>query len=99
MMEFSQRVAHAQSQRQATACKLLPPVHWALLYTIAVLFVSTFVLFETGGSFSSEGRHILFTIMCSLMAFVMVVRTSPVCDTPHELTLNPIVASPVKGHA
>jgi hypothetical protein len=31
ILEFSQRVAHAQSQRQATACKLLPPVGILLL--------------------------------------------------------------------
>ncbi len=62
-----------QSARQATACRLLPPVHWALLYTIGALFVSTFILFETGGSFSNEGRHILFTVLCGLMSFVLVV--------------------------
>lgn len=64
-----------QSARQATACRLLPPVHWALLYTIGALFVSTFILFETGGSFSNEGRHILFTVLCGLMSFVLVVCT------------------------
>ncbi len=64
-----------QSARQATACRLLPPVHWALLYTIGALFVSTFILFETGGSFSNEGRHILFTVLCGLMSFVLVVRS------------------------
>ncbi len=65
--------ARVQSARQATACRLLPPVHWALLYTIGALFVSTFILFETGGSFSNEGRHILFTVLCGLMSFVLVV--------------------------
>lgn len=49
-------------------------MHWALLYTIGALFVSTFILFETGGSFSNEGRHILFTVLCGLMSFVLVVR-------------------------
>lgn len=48
-------------------------MHWALLYTIGALFVSTFILFETGGSFSNEGRHILFTVLCGLMSFVLVV--------------------------
>ncbi|KAK9817103.1 hypothetical protein WJX72_009594 [[Myrmecia] bisecta] len=71
ILQASQRLAHAQSERQATACRLLPPVHWALLYTIGTLFVSTFILFETGGSFSNEGRHILFTVLCGLMAFVL----------------------------
>ena len=65
---------HVQSTRQASACRLLPPVHWALLYSIGTLFVSTFILFETGGSFSNEGRHILFTVLCGLMSFVLVVR-------------------------
>jgi hypothetical protein len=74
LLQASQRLAHAQSNRQATACRLLPPVHWALLYTIGALFVSTFILFETGGSFSNEGRHILFTVLCGLMSFVLVVR-------------------------
>ena len=73
ILHASQRLAHAQSERQATACRLLPPVHWALLYTIGALFVSTFILFETGGSFSNEGRHILFTVLCGLMSFVLVV--------------------------
>lgn len=73
ILQASQRLAHAQSERQATACRLLPPVHWALLYTIGSLFVSTFILFETGGSFSNEGRHILFTVLCGLMSFVLVV--------------------------
>ena len=68
------RSCRVQSARQATACRLLPPVHWALLYTIGALFVSTFILFETGGSFSNEGRHILFTVLCGLMSFVLVVR-------------------------
>lgn len=72
ILHASQRLAHAQSERQATACRLLPPVHWALLYTIGALFVSTFILFETGGSFSNEGRHILFTVLCGLMSFVLV---------------------------
>lgn len=72
ILQASQRLAHAQSARQATACRLLPPVHWALLYTIGALFVSTFILFETGGSFSNEGRHILFTVLCGLMSFVLV---------------------------
>lgn len=72
ILQASQRLAHAQSERQATACRLLPPVHWALLYTIGSLFVSTFILFETGGSFSNEGRHILFTVLCGLMSFVLV---------------------------
>ena len=67
------RMCCVQSARQATACRLLPPVHWALLYTIGALFVSTFILFETGGSFSNEGRHILFTVLCGLMSFVLVV--------------------------
>ena len=48
-------------------------MHWALLYTIGALFVSTFILFETGGSFSNEGRHILFTVLCCLMSFVLCV--------------------------
>lgn len=74
ILHASQALAHAQSERQATACRLLPPVHWALLYTIGALFVSTFILFETGGSFSNEGRHILFTVLCGLMSFVLVVR-------------------------
>ena len=73
ILQASQRLAHAQSERQATACRLLPPVHWALLYTIGALFVSTFILFETGGSFSNEGRHILFTVLCGLMSFVLCV--------------------------
>ena len=76
ILQASQRLAHAQSERQATACRLLPPVHWALLYTIGALFVSTFILFETGGSFSNEGRHILFTVLCGLMSFVLVVRSN-----------------------
>lgn len=75
ILQASQRLAHAQSERQATACRLLPPVHWALLYTIGALFVSTFILFETGGSFSNEGRHILFTVLCGLMSFVLCVST------------------------
>ena len=76
ILQASQRLAHAQSERQATACRLLPPVHWALLYTIGSLFVSTFILFETGGSFSNEGRHILFTVLCGLMSFVLCVSLS-----------------------
>lgn len=75
ILQASQRLAHAQSERQATACRLLPPVHWALLYTIGSLFVSTFILFETGGSFSNEGRHILFTVLCGLMSFVLCVSS------------------------
>ena len=75
ILQASQRLAHAQSERQATACRLLPPVHWALLYTIGALFVSTFILFETGGSFSNEGRHILFTVLCGLMSFVLCVSS------------------------
>ncbi|KAK9864900.1 hypothetical protein WJX84_009860 [Apatococcus fuscideae] len=71
ILQATQRLAHAQSERQATACRLLPPMHWALLYTIGSLFVSTFILFETGGSFSNEGRHILFTVLCGLMSFVL----------------------------
>ena len=73
ILQASQRLAHAQSERQATACRLLPPVHWALLYTIGLLFVSTFILFETGGSFSNEGRHILFTVLVGVMSFVLCV--------------------------
>ena len=82
ILHASQRLAHAQSERQATACRLLPPVHWALLYTIGLLFVSTFILFETGGSFSNEGRHILFTVLCGLMSFVLCV-SGPVGHTLH----------------
>ena len=70
----AERAAGAQSERQATACRLLPPVHWALLYTVGSLFVATFILFETGGSFSNEGRHILFTVLCGVMSFVIMVR-------------------------
>jgi len=70
----AERAAAAQSERQATACRLLPPVHWALLYTVGSLFVATFILFETGGSFSNEGRHILFTVLCGVMSFVIMVR-------------------------
>ena len=85
ILQASQRLAHAQSERQATACRLLPPVHWALLYTIGALFVSTFILFETGGSFSNEGRHILFTVLCGLMSFVLCVshQTLSVSESPH----------------
>ena len=82
-----------QSARQATACRLLPPVHWALLYTIGALFVSTFILFETGGSFSNEGRHILFTVLCGLMSFVLVARPSSSCCFSHGL-LPPLLRSP-----
>lgn len=82
-----------QSARQATACRLLPPVHWALLYTIGSLFVSTFILFETGGSFSNEGRHILFTVLCGLMSFVLVVSSARHWRTsaPAPFLLFPIV--------
>ncbi|KAK9835192.1 hypothetical protein WJX81_004896 [Elliptochloris bilobata] len=73
ILQASQRLAHAQSERQATACRLLPPVHWALLYTVGSLFVATFILFETGGSFSNEGRHILFTVLCGVMSFVIML--------------------------
>ena len=86
ILQASQRLAHAQSERQATACRLLPPVHWALLYTIGALFVSTFILFETGGSFSNEGRHILFTVLCGLMSFVLCVSLqNPAFTMLHNL--------------
>ena len=87
ILQASQRLAHAQSERQATACRLLPPVHWALLYTIGALFVSTFILFETGGSFSNEGRHILFTVLCGLMSFVLCVSTLSLPLKPHPVPL------------
>ncbi len=90
ILQATQRLAHAQSERQATACRLLPPMHWALLYTIGSLFVSTFILFETGGSFSNEGRHILFTVLCGLMSFVLCVslpyRVEPSSFLPHNTT-------------
>ena len=85
ILQATQRLAHAQSERQATACRLLPPMHWALLYTIGSLFVSTFILFETGGSFSNEGRHILFTVLCGLMSFVLCVSPSA---SPHDRQFN-----------
>ena len=59
---------------QAISCRILPGAHWALLYVIAFTFVLTFIMFETGGSFSSEGRHTLWTLLCSLMVFVLTVR-------------------------
>jgi hypothetical protein len=66
-------LAEKQNERQATAVRLLPRLHWALLYVIGGLFVCTFLLFETGGGFSDEGRHALFTVLCSLMTFVLCV--------------------------
>ena len=54
-------------------------MHWALLYTVGGLFVATFILFETGGSFSNEGRHILFTVLCGVMSFVIMVRPLHIC--------------------
>ncbi len=59
---------------QAIACRLLPGAHWALLYVIAVAFVLSFIMFESGGSFSNEGRHTLWTMLCALMVFVLTVR-------------------------
>ena len=88
ILQASQRLAHAQSERQATACRLLPPVHWALLYTIGLLFVSTFILFETGGSFSNEGRHILFTVLVGVMSFVLCVR--PLAGTQPRCVCRPL---------
>lgn len=60
---------------QAIACRLLPGAHWALLYVIAVTFVLSFIMFESGGSFSNEGRHTLWTLLCALMVFVLTVRS------------------------
>ena len=86
VLAASARLGEAQTQRQAIACRLLPAAHWALLYIIAVTFVCTFLLFESGGSFSNEGRHALWTLLCSLMVFVLVVR-------------RPIPSRPAHSHA
>eukprot|EP00884_Botryococcus_braunii_P011500 jgi/Botrbrau1/20350/Bobra.0006s0019.2 len=67
----AQALAEKQNERQATAVRLLPRLHWALLYIIGGLFVCTFLLFETGGGFSDEGRHVLFSVLCGLMTFVL----------------------------
>ena len=76
------------SAMQAISCRILPGAHWALLYVIAFTFVLTFIMFETGGSFSSEGRHTLWTLLCSLMVFVLTVRGSSLhtmASTPWRL--------------
>ena len=65
-----------QFSTQAIACRLLPGAHWALLYVIATTFVLSFIMFESGGSFSNEGRHTLWTLLCALMVFVLTVRTA-----------------------
>jgi hypothetical protein len=89
----AQVLAEKQNERQATAVRLLPRLHWALLYIIGGLFVCTFLLFETGGGFSDEGRHVLFSVLCGLMTFVLCVSCL-ICN-PREFL--EVLCSPCKS--
>jgi len=67
------KLSQAQNMRQASSLRALPFVHWALLYIIAITFCITLIILEPGGSFSTEGRQLLFTVLCTLMTFVLLV--------------------------
>lgn len=73
LMEATLKLAQSQNMRQAASLRALPFVHWALLYILGITFVLTLVLLEPGGSFSSEGRQLLFTVLSAMMAFVLMV--------------------------
>lgn len=73
IMAATSKLSDAQNMRQASSLRALPFVHWALLYIIAITFCLTLVILEPGKSFSSEGRHLLFTVLCTLMTFVLLV--------------------------
>lgn len=73
IMEATSKLSNAQNMRQASSLRALPFVHWSLLYIIAITFCLTLVILEPGKSFSSEGRHLLFTVLCTLMTFVLLV--------------------------
>lgn len=73
IMAATSKLSEAQNMWQASSLRALPFVHWVLLYIIAITFCLTLVILEPGKSFSSEGRHLLFTVLCTLMTFVLLV--------------------------
>lgn len=73
IMDATLKLAQSQNMRQAAALRALPLVHWILLYTIAITFVLTLVLLEPGGTFSTEGRQLLFTVLTMLMTLTLKV--------------------------
>eukprot|EP01023_Acetabularia_acetabulum_P048210 TRINITY_DN5091_c0_g3_i1.p1 TRINITY_DN5091_c0_g3~~TRINITY_DN5091_c0_g3_i1.p1 ORF type:complete len:374 (-),score=55.34 TRINITY_DN5091_c0_g3_i1:411-1532(-) len=67
-----EEIAKAQSKRLAVSAQILPQIHWVTLYALAFLFISTFLIFETGINNPKEVK-IIFSILCGVCTSVLLV--------------------------
>eukprot|EP01026_Neomeris_dumetosa_P014954 TRINITY_DN15573_c0_g2_i8.p1 TRINITY_DN15573_c0_g2~~TRINITY_DN15573_c0_g2_i8.p1 ORF type:complete len:274 (-),score=29.31 TRINITY_DN15573_c0_g2_i8:241-1062(-) len=72
MVVAVEEISRAQSRRLAASAQILPQIHWVMLYAIGFLFVSTFLIFETGVNNPREVKYI-FTILCGICTSVILV--------------------------
>eukprot|EP01025_Chloroclados_australasicus_P016862 TRINITY_DN18615_c0_g1_i2.p1 TRINITY_DN18615_c0_g1~~TRINITY_DN18615_c0_g1_i2.p1 ORF type:complete len:406 (-),score=35.47 TRINITY_DN18615_c0_g1_i2:122-1339(-) len=72
MVAAVEEVARCQSKRLAESAQILPQIHWVMLYGLAFLFISTFLIFETGINNPKEVKYI-FTILCGICTSVLLV--------------------------
>ncbi|GMH40907.1 hypothetical protein BSKO_08811 [Bryopsis sp. KO-2023] len=74
IMKSLDSLGTAQSRRSGAATKVLPYIHWALLWAIVGVFVFTFLTFEPFTSIDSvsDARNVIFAILCGISSTLVL---------------------------
>lgn len=68
----------AHSKRAAASVKILPPMHWALLWSLVVVFLTLYLVFEGPEAVNSmgsmaNGERLIFSLLAGLGSSLILV--------------------------
>jgi hypothetical protein len=79
MIASVEMLAQANSRRGALASALLPPLHWVMLASLAMLLLSAFLLFDSDFSNPVGENRIIFAVLAATLVSILQARSSKLC--------------------
>lgn len=73
MIASVEMLAQANSRRGALASALLPPLHWVMLASLAMLLLSAFLLFDSDFSNPVGENRIIFAVLSATLITILQV--------------------------
>lgn len=87
MIASVELLAQANSRRGALASALLPPLHWVMLGSLALLLLSAFLLFDSDFSNPVAENRVIFSVLTAMLVSILQVSfLCSCCTAPLLLT-------------
>jgi hypothetical protein len=75
MIASVELLAQANSRRGALASALLPPLHWVMLGSLAMLLLSAFLLFDSDFTTPVAENRTIFAVLSAMLVSILQVRS------------------------